>query len=317
MVAEELSRPFDRSTAPLMRAGLITSAPYYAVVLTFNHIIADGISSVMVLNDLLSALNGQVLPKLPVPPAVEEVLARTLTAVDHPVPLATAAPDSRTGRSHSLRPFDGTAPHIHSVVIDSAATAQLVSRCRREQTTVHSAIATAVSRIYSEQYGDDYVRAFTPINIRRLINVDGDCADYLSSTTTGVSPMDGAPFWEQARAITAHLEVARSAAGVLAAASAIEHAIGIDVDATTVEGLFTSALSFEFMATNLGVQDFQGTGPIHPTALWGPVQENQITDNFVIGSATYRGVLRIVTCAYEPAATFLDAVAALLRQASQ
>jgi hypothetical protein len=89
------------------------------------------------------------------------------------------------------------------------------------------------------------------------------------------------------------------------------------VDATTVEGLFTSALSFEFMATNLGVQDFQGTGPIHPTALWGPVQENQITDNFVIGSATYQGVLRIVTCAYEPAATFLDAVAALLRQASQ
>jgi NRPS condensation-like uncharacterized protein len=75
LAAEELVRPFDRATAPLMRAVLLKGESTSTILLTFEHTIADGISSVAILNDLVAALNGHRLTALGVPPSQEEMIA--------------------------------------------------------------------------------------------------------------------------------------------------------------------------------------------------------------------------------------------------
>src|SRR4029453_11382040 len=107
LAATELATPFDRSCAPLMRATLATTRMSSVIVLTFDHTIADGISSVHVLDDLVAALNGRQLSNLPVPLPIEDLIDHSLegTAVTE-----LPQPDTRMAEPTSQRPFDGRRP---------------------------------------------------------------------------------------------------------------------------------------------------------------------------------------------------------------
>jgi NRPS condensation-like uncharacterized protein len=314
VAAAELAHPFDRSQAPLMRAVLVNGPSGSTIVLTFDHTIADGISSVIVMNDLVNALNGRTEPPLDVPPSVEDLIARTLAA---PEDQGTNGPsDPRMAAPTSVRPFDGIPPYVHTVTLDGADTAQLVNLCRAEQTTVHAAILAAASRSHAMLLGTDFVRVLSPINIRSLIDAGDGCADYFSCTTTAMSPSDGTAFWDHARAVTAELSVARSAPAVAAASATIQQAITVDAECATTEQFFTTGMPCDVLITNLGVQDLQVDGPIRPTALWGPVVESQM-DDFAVGVITYEGRLRMTACGYLPTEAFLDGVTAMLGRAMQ
>jgi uncharacterized protein GlcG (DUF336 family) len=316
VAAKEFTRPFDRSAAPLMRATLLVNDPHSAVVLTVDHTIADGMSTVMILSDFLAALNGRPLAALPVPPSQEAMLANTFGAIDQWPKLPLQDPDPRLLTPGSVRAFDGTPTTIHSLSMSVDDTSRLINRCRTERTTVHSAIVTAASRVRSHQRGEDYVRVLSPINFRSLIHAGGACADYFSCVVTGMAPLDGTPFWDQAREATAQFAGARSASGVLASSAAVQQAMNLDADTTAAEEVFTTALPFDLLITNLGVQDVESSGPIRPTALWAPILESQIAGGAVIGITTYQDVLRMIGCSYAPMAGFLDSVAQTLLNSS-
>ena len=57
LVSAELARPFDRSRAPLIRAVLANKPMASALLLTFDHTVADGISSMLVLRDVVTGLS--------------------------------------------------------------------------------------------------------------------------------------------------------------------------------------------------------------------------------------------------------------------
>ena len=115
LAAQELSRPFDRSIAPLIRATLLRTPFSSTVLLTFDHTIADGISSVLVLDDLVGALNGRPVLARRIPPVLEDMLAQRVRSVDPPPP----EPDARMTLPSAIRPFDGyvfvTAEYNHSI----------------------------------------------------------------------------------------------------------------------------------------------------------------------------------------------------------
>ena len=108
LAADELARPIDRSAAPLMRAVLLKGESTSAVLLTFDHTIADGISSVVVLDDLVASLNGHRLTALGVPPSHEERIALRPPSPEHQSLPEAAAADPRMLRPSSIRPFDET-----------------------------------------------------------------------------------------------------------------------------------------------------------------------------------------------------------------
>jgi hypothetical protein len=300
-----------------MRAVLLNGRSSSAVLLTFDHTIADGISSVMILNDLVDSLNGHHLTAHGVPASQEEIITLRLPSSKHqPIP-EPAVPDARMLKPSSIRPFDGTRSHIHTVTLDGPDTSRLVNRCRTEQTTVHAAIVTASSRVRASLRGEDFVRVASPINIRELINVGDDCADYIGITITGLAPWDGSQFWDQARAITAELSTARSAPVVATLPAMMQQMIPVDAETQAAEQFLTTGAPWDSMVSNLGVQDLASSGAIMPTALWGPILNTQIDGDHVTGVVTYQGRLRMVACGYTPTAEYLqNVVTTLVRESS-
>ncbi|ORW51105.1 hypothetical protein AWC20_23385 [Mycobacterium parmense] len=305
--AEELSLTFEPARAPLMRASLLQGAAGSALLLVFDHAIADGISSVLVLRDLLAVLNGETLAELPARPSQERLIDRTLAAVD-PIDLSDMPEDPRMGTPSVIRAFDGALTNVHTVAVAETDTARLAQRCRAERTTVHAALVVAMCRVRAAERGEEFVRVLNPINSRALVGVDADFGLYIQATWTGLEPGDGQPFWNQARAITAHLDVARSARGIRTASLAIGQAMPVNGENSHAEELFGRIRPWEMLVTNLGVQNLGGTGPLRPTAIWAPVVQSQTEGEYVTGITTYEGRLRMVTCGYSVPSTFLKSV---------
>ncbi|OBI37113.1 condensation domain-containing protein [Mycobacterium colombiense] len=312
--AEELSRPFDRLRAPLMRATLLQAPTRSALLLTFDHTMADGISSIVVLTDLIAALNGRDLASLPVPQAQEGLITNTLEAADPPDPTALAD-DPRMSEPSTIRPFDGALTNVRTVAMTPADTAALVRRCRAEHTTVHAALVVAMCRVRATDRGEELIRVLNPINLRPILGIEGGCALCIVPTATGHAPWDGTPFWEQARATTAQLGVARSAPGIRSASLALEQMITPDAETADAEELFSRISPWDIMVTNLGVQNLDGANPLRPTAVWGPVVLSQTDGEYLTGVTTYEGRLRMVTCGYSVPATFLKSVSVALMAA--
>jgi hypothetical protein len=313
IAADELARPFDRPTAPLMRVALIDEGGSSTLVLTFDHVIADGISSVLVLRDLLAAMDGRTLSALPLPAAQEDLIARAVPAP----PTVQASPDDdrRMSVPTSVRPFDPTPPHLDRIELTPDATTNLVNRCRREQTTVHAAVVTAASRVRAMAYGEDFVRTFSPINIRESVGQGPNCGLCIGSALTGVSPAVG--FWGSARDVSGRLNVARSGASLRAGAAIAEMLLPIDAGRAVAENFFCTKLPYEMLITNLGVQDLPGDGLFRPRALWGPIVLGQVDRELVIGVITYDQQLRMVACGHAPTVGFLHYVRETLEQASR
>jgi hypothetical protein len=313
-VARDLARPFDRSVAPLMRATLITAPEASTLVLTFDHTIADGISSVEIVVDLLDVLNGKQPAALPVPPTQEEMIAKVVPAERYPA-LTMPPPDGRMQLHSSVRFFDRALPHVHTVALDTADTKRIIQRCQMEQTTVHAAIVTAASYIRNALSNRGFVRVLSPINFRALIEVDGDCAAYFTCTVTGMAPGDDG-FWGQARTLTGQLAAARTPGGIRAISNAVQQAVPVDADVAVAHDFFTRVVPFDMLISNLGVQDLEASGPIRPTALWGPIVRTHIDGDPGVGVLTYEGRLRMVSTGFDTPPHFVESVVALLTEMS-
>lgn len=312
VAADELSRPFDRSAAPLIRATLLRSPSASTLLLTFDHTIADGISSVRVLEDLVAALNDKPLLPRPIPQPLEDLLIQNVRSSD----LGSGADrDARMAEPSTLRTFDGTRPRVYAVSLPRDDTARLVRRCRDELTTVHAALLVAASSVRGRMHGESFVRSLSPIDVRKLIGDPDDCAIRFSCTTAGLPTTDNQPFWSRARTMTRELTAARSAAGVLAASAALSQAISAGADRADAEDVFTRQLPWELLMTNLGRQQIARTGPLHPTALWGPIVQSQTAGEYVTGIVTYERRMRLVAVGYQPTGYFLDGIVAALAEA--
>ncbi|OBI09297.1 hypothetical protein A5714_20025 [Mycobacterium sp. E2462] len=309
--ADELTRPFDRSQAPLMRALLLQAQPRSTLLLTFDHTLADGISTMFVLRDVLRALNGQTLSELALRRPQERLIDDALGDVEAYDPAAQPQ-DPRMLRANVFRPFDGAPTKVRTMALSAWDTARLVGRCRTERTTVHAALVAAMSRVRAVERGEDFVRTLNPINCRALMGVGDDCGMFIQSVTTGIAPLSGTPFWEQARETTAQLDLARAPRGIRTLAMAGEQLMTVDADTDRAEELFGRLCPWDLLITNLGVQHFDGIGPLRPTAVWAPVVQSQTVGEYVTGVTTYEGQLRMATCGYSVPSTFLKSVAETL-----
>ena len=141
----ELARPLDRSRAPLMRASLLRRSGGSVLLLVFDHTIADALSAVLVLDDLVAALNGKELSLLPTPRSSERLISSTLGR-SGPLEVDPPPVDHRMRRSMSVRPYDGTVTSVHALEMTDSESDALIQRCRLEATTVHAAILVGAAR---------------------------------------------------------------------------------------------------------------------------------------------------------------------------
>jgi hypothetical protein len=314
VVAAQLTHPFDTSCAPMMRVVLLRSGPSTpaAIVLTVDHVIADGLSAANILRDLFAALNDHQLQALPVPPSQEELIgalrdgqpAAVQAATDQP---QTAQPDWLSTPS-AIRPFDGAAPHISTVCFDKDLTGRLIARARAEQTTVHAALVSAMSRVFLESGRNEYVRMTTAIDFRDHIGVRDDVCLYFTTTRTAFTREQLTDLWDMARTVGAQLAAARSLPALLAASAATEQFIPVDATTQDAEDFMVGGLSFEAFASNLRVLDMGAPGAVRPVAIWGPAILVQVHGELNTGICTFNGQLRMITASHHPFPGYLDRV---------
>lgn len=318
LAAEELSRPFDTSSAPMVRVVLLRSGQNTpaAIVLTCAHVIVDGLSAGYILRDLFSALNGHELQALPVPPSQEELIGPLRDAQ----PPAALVPNSQPQPAQpqwlatpsTMRPFDGAVPHLSAISFDEDLTRRLVARARAERTTVHSALVSAMSQMIIESGGNEFVRIDTPFNFRHHIGVDDDVCLYFTVTRTAFTRQHLTDLWDMARTVSDQLAVARSVPALLGATAATEQFIPVDVTTADAEAFLVGGLSFEALITNLGVLDMGTPEAVRPVAIWGPAILVQVEGELVSGVCTFNGQLRMVSMSHDPLWDSLDRVRDIL-----
>jgi hypothetical protein len=310
VAADELATAFDATTAPLMRAVLLRQGPGAAtLVLTFDHVIADGKSALYVLQDILAVLHGQPLAVLPVPASRETLLARPPAAAASaaaPV-VASPAPDWLNAPG-TLRPFDGALPSVTSLAFSEALTSQLAQRCRAEQTTVQAALVVAASQVMVHAGHRQQVRVTSPIDIREVLGAGPDCAMYFSSTRTAHTAAENQDFWELARATGAQLTQGRAESMTRFVSTMMEQVFPVDIDHATARDFSIATSSRELFISNLGRLEFSETEPIRPVAIWGPITLTQMQGESTIGVATLHGQLRLASASYAPIPDFLALV---------
>jgi hypothetical protein len=314
VVAAELTRPFATSCAPMMRVVLLGSGPSTpaAIVLTVDHVIVDGLSAGYILRDLFAALNGHQLDPLPVPPSQEELIGdlrdgqpgAARAANDQP---QTAPPDWLSTPS-ATRPFDGAVPHICTVCFDKDLTGRLIARARAEQTTVHPALVSAMTRVIIESGRNEFVRMLTPVAFRDHIGVHDDVCLYFTATRTAFTREQLTGLWDMARMVSDQLTGARSVPALLAASAATEQFIPVDATTQDAEDFMVGGLSFEAFASNLGVLDMGTPQAVRPLAIWGPAILIQVQGELNTGICTFNGQLRMITASHHPFPGYLDRV---------
>jgi hypothetical protein len=314
VVAAELTRPFDTSCAPMMRVVLQRSGPSTpaAIMLTVAHVIVDGLSAAYILRDLFSALNDHELPALAVPRSQEELIgglrdrqpAAALTANGVPQPVQ---PDWFATLS-TIRSFDGAVPHLSAICFDADLTRRLVARARAERTTVHSALVSAMTRVIIESGRNEFVRMGSPVAFRDHIGVQDDVCLYFTATRTAFTREQLTELWDMARTVGDQLTSARSVPAVLAGSAAVEQFIPADATTQDAEDFMVRGLSYEALASNLGVLGMGPPEAVRPVAIWGPAILIQVQGELNTGICTFNGQLRMITASHQPLQGYLDRV---------
>ena len=73
-IQRELATPFVSGIAPLARAVLLHGSERSVFLLAISHSIADGMSALIFIHDVLAVLSGKSLEPLPMPASAEELL---------------------------------------------------------------------------------------------------------------------------------------------------------------------------------------------------------------------------------------------------
>jgi hypothetical protein len=318
VVEDELNRPFDRVPGPLMRATVLWTANGASIVLTFHHAIADALSGIRVLGDLMRAFAGEALSALRPLPPVEAMLAGLASApglTDGGAP--PTDPTSGGGERPAPTP-DRLMVNISTLEWGQEETARIVAHSKANGTTVHGAICAATAR-HVPPSDDDTIRLLCPFDIGGIAEIEiGNCGVFIGAGTVEVSARRGKPFWLEAGDITNYLRAVRSPEAVAGMLRSMVTAFPPLAGKEKVVEFFASQPPSSTVISNLGVLPLATAyGPLELQAVWGPAMlTNLPADRQTIGVSTFAGRLRMVHQSYQPIPGLLEAISRDLLAAS-
>ena len=308
-VESELNRSFDPSPGPLMRVTALLKPGGASVVLTFHHAVADAISGVHVIDDLMRALAGDPLAALPSCPPLEAVRARPASraavALGDAPPADTASPAAPVAAAAESLPAKVTV-----LAWDQDETDRLLHGCRANRTTVHAAICAATSRHLPVSDGET-LRLHSPMDLRRLAEVEtGHCGVFIGASVVEIPAASRRSLWDDARDVAGRLRMERSWPAVSGMLQQVADAFPPTADPDRVAEFFASQPQSSAVVSNLGVLPLASDrGPFRLEAVWGPVMlTNPPADRQTIGVSTFAGRLRMAHQSYRPVSGLLDAI---------
>ncbi len=306
-VEREMAQPFDPARAPLARAALLHGAHRSVIILTMYHAVADGVAATYVLRDILRALAGERLDALPVPPPHEEALGLSESA--------GAPATSDPAKPASYRSDEGPPPRIKTHHLSAKATGELHAHARREGTSVHGALAAALSiatRQISSALDHGPVRIFSPIDTRKTLGLTDECIPAIGNALLSLDPSTGGRFWDLARQATDALAPARTRESLQGGRARMRQALAGSVDVRNV----TNAFAYEILLTNLGSLPFETRfGDFTLERLLGPSLLGSFEGAQTIGVTTVHGAMSLLQTSNTIMEPLLSTTAAILAEA--
>jgi Condensation domain len=316
IISGELNRPFDSVAGPLMRATIIWASDGASIVLTFHHAIADALSGVRIIHDLMRALAGERLDQLPPLPPLEAVIAGSPTA---PAMARDVAPRNDNACNAGERRWmpDGLSAHVSLLGWDETETDRLTRCCKAHGTTVHGAICAAAARhLPASDAGT--VGIVSPMDARRIAGIEtGGCGVFIGACTLETPSTSRGSLWKDSRDIVRGLQAARSPAAVAGMLHGIATLLPPTAGADRMHVFLCSQPQSAAVISNLGVLPLaEDYGPLKLKAVWGPAMlTNLPADRQTIGISTFAGRLRMVHQSYQPIPGLLQRVRKTLLEA--
>ena len=288
---DELNRPFDPSTGPLVRAVISHGKDTTTIGLTFHHSIADGLGAVSVLDEILKVLGGRTLPG-----TIPSVTFEKRLGIDMPRFMRqTSAGKFAVARS----PL--TDVHWHpakeSVVELGRQRADRLFRiAKAEGVTVNSMLTAAMARAQLEldnQWSSKVLRIMTPINLKPLLSISEQVGVFISIglTTFHHAELD---FWEEARRVGMNIDKFRSKDIAVRVIGDLAQRLIEDPSYVFSSERLLDQTPFDSVMTNLGVMHLPDTyGILDLEKLWAPALRS-IPGQNVVAAATLGGVLSLV-----------------------
>lgn len=299
----EVAIPFAPDDAPLVRAVLLHRVDRAAIILTAHHAVADALSLVFALRDLLHAFSGVSLDSLAALPSQESAFGlSTLDAGQLP-----ANPIER----RPLDPF----PSIDCIAFGTTETNALLAKCREQGTSLQSALCTALacSGGMLDDRWQKQVKLVSPISTREWTQAGEQCCLSIIPSNLEFDGCAAADFWTGARAAHKTLKASRSRDAMAGTLSAIHQLMSTQLDVPAMAQFMEGHFLAEGMVTNLGVIPFGSNfGSLRLDAVWGPATLTVGREAQTIGAVTLGGRLRLTHTSRSPISGLLPATKNLL-----
>lgn len=310
VVESELKRPFDAVPGPLMRVTSLRTSEGASIILTFHHAIADALSGIRVLNDLMRALAGEPLDALAALPTIEEMIAGSaLNPAPAPDAARRAEMSSKSSDRGAERAPGGLTANVSILEWSSQETARLIERCKANETTVHGAICAAAAHYLPASEGN-VIRIFSPFDFTRIVGIEaGDCGIYVGPGTVELSASPRQSLWLEAREIVDRLRASRSSPALQKVLQGLAAVLPPSAGRDNISEFLASQTPSSAIISNLGVLPLAANyGPLTLRAVWGPAMSNNSTDMQAIGVSTFAGRLRMIRLSRQPILRLLEAI---------
>lgn len=263
----ELAHSLDWQVAPLLRVVLLQSGAESELIILCHHTIADGLSGVYLMRDILQGLAGKTFEWTDLSAALS--LESALPGIA-PSPEATAKP------TDYLPPLSRRSrPHIRTALFSPEFTQQLIQRSRSEHTTVHGAISAAFLLALTQQdaKSSDVMRCLHPFNARSQLSLpmQNGVGLYIYMGMTTHSLQADSTFWDVARSVKSQLSQIDIAQQLVEERQLRQPTMANLTDATAFVEAAQSQYLCQLNVTNLGRIDIaQQYGNIRIKALHAP-----------------------------------------------
>jgi Condensation domain len=314
VVQSELNRAFEAFPGPLMRVTFLPTSDGASIVLTFHHAIADGLSAIRVLRDVMRALAGEPLDALrPLPPIDEMMISSASTPALAPEAAPRAEISSKAWERVVAQAPGKLTTNISTLEWSSEETIRLIERCRANDTTVHGAICAAAAHHLPASEGN-VIRMFCPVDFTRIVGIKtGDCGNFIGPGTVELSASRRQLLWLNAREIVNSLRAVRSPSALKEALQRIAAVLPPTAGKDNMTEFFASRSPNSAVISNLGVLPLAvNFGPLTLKAVWGPAMSSKSAGLQTIGVSTFAGRLRMVRQSYQPILGLLEAIRATL-----
>ncbi|BAY99849.1 hypothetical protein NIES37_38320 [Tolypothrix tenuis PCC 7101] len=300
-VEQELAHPFNWNQAPLIRIVLVHAADCSELIITCHHAIADGMSVVYLLRDILQAVGipGSQQQILPERPAYEY-----LTPIAHKIKPPTK--DSQlelVNPSQTIPPAKSLHFRLLTWSLSPEETATVILRCRQAQTSVHAAICAAfllaIAQSHHSQNDTEAqsleqkqpvtLNCLTAINIRQFLTppIQEDFGYYFTSNISAHTITPNLSLWDLAHVIKAQLNQKMSPDQIFAHLPEAQAFITSNPSIDTIKDIFQELYRYDVLVSNLGKLHIPTQyGHLQLAAIYGPSGAIHVAKGRFIGVAT-------------------------------